>query len=77
MFSDIVLIFLMILFVVMYHPEEQLSVRSSGGGEGAFKEVSKEGVLLINVGVFILLNVSYLLTQFLNPGIINLWGISE
>ena len=52
-------------------------MRSSGGGEGAFKDVSKEGILLINVGVFILLNVSYLLTQFLNPGIINLWGISE
>ena len=40
-------------------------------------EESKELIILINVGIFLLLNLLYLLTQFLNPGIVNITTIPE
>ena len=77
-FSDLVYICVMVLFVARYHPDEPSSSGSSYFSIQPQKsDLAKETILLINVGIFVYLNLTYLLTQFMNPGVINLHTIPD
>ena len=46
-------------------------------GVKPMKEADKNRIMVFNIATIVLINLTYFLTQFLNPGVRNLSSISE
>ena len=54
-----------------------LFLSNADKGIHPMKEADKNRVIVLNITTFALINITYFLTQFLNPGVRNLTSISD